>query len=260
MKKLLINSVKWLVILLVLFAILTAGLYLFTEPRQDRNWTIEHALLPSIEFRGNKNNPDIRVNNVRDFKWNSQDKVHYKTMQFKLENIVELKAVVSHFSVVSEIAHVFLIFVLDDGRELGISIEARREANESFSILGGLTAQFEIMTVLATPDDLLGIRKINQEAIHVYPIKETKEKARQLFLLIAKDVNALKDTPQLYHLFFKNCTNQIVKHVSTLTDQSYPWFFQTFAPGNTGKILFDLNLIDMPGASFEKVQARTLLR
>jgi len=181
-------------------------------------------------------------------------------MQFQLNNIVELKAVVSHFSAISEIAHVFLIFVLDDGRELGVSIEARREHDEEFSISGGLLANFEIMYVLATPEDLIGIRKINHESVHVYPIKETKEKARALFILIANEVNKLAKQPEMYHLFFKNCTNQLVKHVSTLTDRRYPWFFQTVAPGETGKILYQLDLIDLAETNFEDIQAETLVK
>jgi hypothetical protein len=181
-------------------------------------------------------------------------------MQFQLENIIELKAVVSHFSAISEIAHVFMSFVLDDGRELGVSIEARREANEAFSIQGGLLAQFEIMYVLATPEDLLGIRKINKDVVRVYPIKENKEKAQALFLLIANEVNALRKQPALYHLVFKNCTNQLVKNVSILTEKKYPWYFQTLAPGLTGKTLYELDLIDLPNLSFKEIQDKTLVK
>lgn len=250
---------KWSALLLLFFSIATALLYLITEPKQERDWTVEHAVLPSIHFSGDETNPNISVTNIRDFKWGTDDKVHYKEMQFQLNDIVGLKAVVSHFSAISEIAHVFLIIVLADGQELGISIEARRETNEPFSIHGGLLAQFELMHVLATPEDLLGIRKINNESVHVYPIKANKEKARELFSLIANDANALHQSPSLYHLFFKNCTNQLVKHVSILTNQKYPWFFQTLAPGNTGKTLYDFDLIDMPDMSFEEIQAKTLI-
>ena len=251
---------KWLIAPLILLGVATALLYFFTTPKQDKEWAIEHALLASIQFQGDKDNPHISVKNVRDFKWESDNKVHYQEMDFQLENIVELKAVVSHFSAISEIAHVFMTFVLDDGRELGVSVEARREADESFSIRGGLLARFEIMYVLATPDDLLGIRKVNGESTHIYPIKENKEKARELFMLIAAEVNALNKKPALYHLFFKNCTNQLVKHVSILTDKKYPWYFQTLAPGNTAKTLYNFDLIDMPDMSFEEIQAKTLVK
>ena len=245
---------------MLLLGLVTAILYFFIEPKQDRDWVVEHRLLASIDIQGEANNPSISVKNIRDFKWESTNKVHYQNMQFQLENIVELKAVVSHFFVISEIAHVFMIFVLDDGREFGVSIEARRELGEAFSIEGGLFAQFEIIYVLATPDDLLGIRKVNGESTHLYPIKETKEKARELFLLIADKVNGLNDKPEMYHLLFKNCTNQLVKHVSILTEQKYPWYFQTLAPGNTAKTLYDFDLIDMPNMRFEEIQTKTLIK
>lgn len=250
---------KWIGIPIVLFGLVSAVLYLLVIPEQDKNWTEAHAVLAKIEFQGDQNNPDILVKNIRDFQWHAEDKVHYKNMRFELENVVELKAVVSHFSTISEIAHVFMIFVLDDGRELGVSIEARREQGEEFSIYGGLLAQFEIMYVLATPDDLLGIRKINKESVHIYPIKETREKAQELFILIANEINALADKPRLYHLFFRNCTNQLVKNVSILTERKYPWYFQTLAPGLTGRTLYELGLIDMPDTGFEDIQAKTLV-
>ena len=252
---------KWALIILVLFALISALLYVFIQPKQMSNWVPEHSLLPTIVMDKNK----VLVKNIRDFNWKSnnaeqQTKEQHINMQFELKDIVTLKAVVSHFSAISEIAHVFIIFGLEDGREIGVSIEARREEGESFSIQGGLLAQFEIIYILATPEDLLGIRKLNKESIHVYPIKATPQKIQALFTLIAKQVNELSKSPSMYHLFFKNCTNQLVKEVSVLTDEQYPWFFQTLAPGKTGEILFDLGLIDLPEKSFEAIQEKTLLR
>ena len=251
--------IKWVFIALFLFGNGTAILYWLVEPKQNRDWTPAHARLAAVEFSGDKNNPEVKIRNIRDFQWQTENPQRYQEMQFKLENIVELKAVVSHFSAVSEIAHVFMIFVLNDGRELGVSIEARREHDEEFSISGGLLAGFELIYVLATPQDLLGIRKINQEAVHVYPIKETKEKAQEMFLLIANEIKDLTKQPSLYHLFFKNCTNQLVKNVSILTKRKYPWYFQTLAPGLSGRTLYELDLIDLPGMSFKEIQAKTLL-
>ncbi len=250
----------WTLTPLIIFSLVSALLYLFTTPKQKQNWTKAHAVLASFDISGDPLYPSFKVNDIRDFKWDAADKIRYESMNFELKNVIKVKAVVSHFAAISEIAHVFLIFELDDGRQLGISIEARREVDESFSLSGGLLAQFELIYVVATPDDLLGIRRINKEATHVYPLNVSTEKVQQLFLLISKEVNSLREKPQLYHLFFKNCTNQIVKHVSKLTDESYPWFFQTIAPGNTSKILFDLNLIDMPNMSFEEIQTQTLVK
>jgi hypothetical protein len=250
---------KWAFLALLVSGITTAILYWLVEPQQNRDWTPAHARLAAVEFNGEQNNPAVTIHNLRDFQWQADNPQRYQNMQFTLDNIVELKAVVSHFSALSEIAHVFMTFVLDDGRELGVSIEARREQGEEFSLSGGLLAGFELIYVLATPQDLLGIRKINQEAVHIYPIKETKEKAQQLFLLIANEINTLNKKPSLYHLFFKNCTNQLVKHVSILTQQKYPWYFQTLAPGLTGRTLYELDLIDLPDTGFEDIQTKTLL-
>ncbi len=259
MKRGLKICIVWCVVLLVSLSLLMTAFYMFTEPRQDRNWAVEHSVLAKVDILGDEDDPTVSIKNVRDYKWTSVNKVNYQDMRFQLDKIVGLKAVISHFSVISEVAHVFLIFVLDDGRELGVSVEARREEGERFSIEGGLFSQFELIYVLATPDDLLGIRKLNHESTYLYPIKATKEKVRELFMLIVAEVNRLNENPEMYHLLFKNCTNQLVKHVSILTEQKYPWYFQTLAPGNTAKILYDLGLIDIPNASFEEIQAKSLI-
>lgn len=256
--------IKWIVLFLVLFGILSAILYSITDPKKDSRWTIEHALLPEISFDGIndasrkiKENPTVSIINIRNFQWLSKDIKQYKQIKFQLKDIVGLKAVVSHFAPVNEIAHVFLIFVLNDGREFGISIEARREAGEQFSLSGGLFAKFELIYVLATPEDLLGIRKKNNESVHIYPIKASEKKTQELFLLMAAEVNALIEEPALYHLLFKNCTNQLVKNVSILTERKYPWYFQTLAPGKTGEMLYELGLIDLPETDFQVIQEKT---
>lgn len=251
---------KWILIPLILFSLVSAFLYYVTEPKKKRHWAIEHALLPKIIYSSDKENPDLALTNIRDFNWFSENKVHYTEMKFKLSNIVGLKAVVSHFTPISEIAHVFIIFTLDDGREFGVSIEARREHDEQFSLNGGLLARFEIIYLFASPEDLLGVRKKNNETVHIYPIKASKEKTQELFLLLAQETNSLIEHPALYHLFFKNCTNQLVKNVSILTEEKYPWYFQTLAPGKTGEMLYKLDLIDLPNSDFEEIQAQTLVQ
>jgi len=258
--KWILSLLKYSALAIFLFVSITIIVYWLIEPRQDREWAPEHSRLASIEFQGSELNPKITVHNLRDFSWSDSEKeaLRYKDMHFSLEDIVELKAGVSHFSPINEIAHVFMTFVLIDGRELGVSIEARRELGESFSLHGGLLAHFELIYVLATPEDLITVRKQSNDTIHMYPIKETKEKARELFLLIAKRVNSLNKKPELYHLLFKNCTNQLVKDISILTKQFYPLYFQTLAPGLTGRTLYELDLIDMPKEmSFREIQEKT---
>jgi len=250
---------KWILAPLILFSFVSATIYFFSEPTHQRNWSIEHSRLAEVLFDSSLKESQITLKNVRDFDWFSDNKKQYKEMNFPLKSITGLKAVVSHFSPISEVAHVFIIFTLDNKQEFGVSIEARREQGEAFSLHGGLLAKFEIIYLLATPEDLLGVRKKNNEEVHIYPIKASQEKAQELFLLIANEINLLAKKPALYHLFFKNCTNQLVKNVSILTEEKYPWYFQTLAPGNTGRILYELELIDLPDTGFEDIQAKTLL-
>ena len=55
-------------------------------------------------------------------------------------------------------AHAFVSFGFDDGGYVAISVEARREAGETYSPARGLMKQFEIMYVVGDERDLIGLR------------------------------------------------------------------------------------------------------
>ena len=45
-----------------------------------------------------------------------------------------------------------------------------------------------------------------------------------------------------------------------LSDENYSWLVQTFAPGNTGKALYRMGLIDTDAEDFEQVKNQFILK
>ncbi len=246
----------------VIVSLYSAILYASTTATNSRKWTFDQEKSPRITFYSADNNSTTRVQieNVRNFDWTANGEKIWQDFSFNLSDLHQVKVAVSHFSAISEIAHVFLIFVLKNGEEFGLSIEARREAGESYSLLGGLQAKYEMLYLVATTKDLLGIRLSKNETLYVYPIKATPEKVRELFVMFKNKITELDTKPELYHLFFRNCTNQLVKQVKHLATQKYSRIIQNFMPGKTGEALFKMGLIDTKASSFKQVQKEFIVK
>ncbi len=243
--------------------------YTLKSPSNDRLWEVGQQKTSSISIDENNR---VSIENMRDFDWvlsegivlnlnsNSNKKNNYKNFQFDLSNLESMQVAVSHFSAINEIAHVFLMFELNNKQKFGFSIEARREKGEKYSLLGGLFGQFELIYLFATEDDLIGLRKSRDEKLFLYPTKINSQEIQKIFQLIINKTNRIASNPKLYHLFFKNCTTGIVDIVEQVSGHKYPKLIQALMPGNAGKALYEMELIASEGKKFEAVQQAALVK
>lgn len=249
-------------------------IYFIKTPSSSSSWSVGNGHSPSVTISGDQ----VEIQNYRDIDWvkfykTPADSIQarkqleqqieqqgYRTLSFSLSDIQTLKVAVSHFSAISGIAHLFILFELKDKTVVGLSVEARKEQGEDYSLVGGLTAKFEVIYLLGSHNDLVGLRQMRDEDVYIYPIKAKPDEVQALFKVAAARTNQLDKEPELYHLFFKNCTTEIVGLVNQLSDQKYPWFVQHLAPGDAGKALYDLDMIDVKADSFEELQKLTLYK
>jgi len=255
---------------MVVLTIISIVIYFVKSPSSSSSWSLGNARSPSVSITSDQ----VQIENFRDIDWLALNKTPdhlthikkdiehqgYRTLNFSLSDIQTLKVAVSHFSAISEIAHLFILFELKDKTVVGLSVEARKEQGEVYSLLGGLTAKFEVIYLLGSHNDLVGLRQMRDEDVYIYPIKAKPKEVQALFKVASNRTNQLHKDPELYHLFFKNCTTEIVDLVNQLSDQKYPWLVQHFTPGDAGKALYELDLIDVKANSFEEVQRLTLYK
>jgi len=260
----LIKSLGYLIGFIVVFVVVSFFFYSLKTPSNNKNWTFGEGKTASVQI----NDDQVNIKNFRDADWQNldvstlkNDDVLFKDIEFQLSDIQSLKAVVSHFTFLSEIAHIFILFELKDKTVIGLSVEARKEQGEQYSLSGGLSAQFEVIYLLSSYRDLVGIRLMREEEVYAYPIKATPEEAQALFKEVAKRTNQLKQKPELYHLFVKNCTTEIVSLVNNIADKNFPQLVQSFMPGDAGKALYKMGLIENADAlSFNEIQKVSLIK
>ena len=257
-KKTLIYFSLFIVAVLVIAVVGSLILKTIKTPKINADWELGQGQLARIDIAFGR----VDIKNLRDFDWKKNEQKtlkNYINYSFDINEIIGMKVGVSHFSPLSDIAHVFIIFDLKKGKDISISVESRREKGEDFSLIKGLTYDYELIYVVATESDLINLRKVRNEKIYVYPIVSTAEKSRAIFKEMAKTINKIAKEPQFYHLFTRNCTNTITREVAKVSDIKFPFFVTTFLPGRTGEALFKMGIIDTKSKTFEELQKEFLV-
>ena len=114
------------------------------EPSNDRDWRPEQAVLPEIAFEGDV----VRIRNVRNFRHHADGSATpaYDDRTYDLRKIERVWFGVSPFGTSWRgPAHVFLSFGFSDSQHVAISVEARKEVGEEYSIWKGLLRRYELM-------------------------------------------------------------------------------------------------------------------
>jgi hypothetical protein len=249
--------IKALVFLFKIFAFLVFAwviFSLFTPAKKDRDWNTDQAVLPGISIDGNS----VHIKNIRNFEYRSTTDYtpRYYDKTFSLDKIRSVDYMVEPFSGNSGAAHTLVSFGFDDGSYVAISVEIRKEKGESFSAVKGLLRQYELMYVIADERDVIKLRSnYRKDQVFLYPMKASREQARNLFLDMLARAQKLQDKPEMYNTLTSTCITNIISHVNKLSPDRVPWNKNVLFPANSDKYAYDLGLIDTD-LSFEEARKK----
>ena len=157
------------------------------------------------------------------------------------------------------LAHIFLSFRFSDGRHVVVSLETRREVGEKFSPFLGVLRQFEIIFVVGSEQDIVGLRTdIRDERVYLYQTVASPEQARALFYQIAEDVNGIFRQPRMYNTLTYNCTNALTRRVEDISEVRFPLTWKTVLPGYFDEVLYQMGLI-VPAGNFAETKNQRLI-
>jgi len=218
--------------------------WLFQKPSNRRDWSPEQVVLPESRFDGDR----VEIIGIRDCRYRSTTDftVIHRDQVFDLTRLERLDFFVEPFAGWRGPAHTFFSFGFDDGDQLAVSIEVRRERGEEFSVLGGLTRHFELMYIVATERDLVGIRTVHRgNRVYRYPIRAGTDRIRQLMVGMLRRANELRDHPEFYNTLSNTCTTNIVRHLNEVSDPHVSWWNpRVLFPGYSDRLAHALGLID----------------
>lgn len=198
--------------------------------------------MPRVTVDGSR----VTVRNVRDFTWRtpSEFETRYADRTFELGKLESVWYVVSRFGGVPGLAHAFVSFGFGD-EHVAISVEARREVGETYSPWRGLLGGYELMYVIGTERDLIGVRThVWKEDVSLYPVRATPEAMRALFLEMTARAERLALTPEAYDTLRNSCTTNVAAHVERIAPGRVPLRAGLFLPGFSDRVAYEAGLLD----------------
>ena len=226
------------------------------DPRNDRDWQRDVAVLPSAEIEGDL----ITLRNIRNFEYHSETdytpRWYDKTVDLRQLDSLDLIAV---YWMGDAIAHTFLSFNFG-GEYVAISIEIRKEKGESFSALAGFFRRYELMYIVGDERDLIALRtnhRTPKEDVYLYRVKAPKNNIRQLFLQYVAKINQLKQRPGFYNSATTNCTTNIVTHVEAVRG-NVPLSWKMLLSGYFPDLFYERGALDQ-SLPFEELRRKSLI-
>jgi hypothetical protein len=227
------------------------------EPSGQRDWAPDLARAARAEVDG----PRVTIHDVRDFRYRSTsdwDAAWY-TATYDTRELTGAWFIVEPFSGVWGAAHTMVSFGFSDGRYVVFSVEVRREKGETFSALGGLFRQFELVYVVGDERDLVQLRSNHRrDDVYLYPVDASRERITAFFLDMVERMNALHARPEFYDSLTNNCTTNLVRHVEQVSAADVPYDHRTLLPAYSDALAYELGLIARD-APLEVVRARHLI-
>lgn len=245
--------------LLILFLVASVGLalYLGTKtPLNDREWD---TLFSKLNTTTTETDGSIVIHSLRNFTFGSSTIVtkEWNDTVVNPEDIERVYFFLDHFSSIREVGHTFVSFHLKDGRTVAFSIEARREAPETYSFVNGFLNEYELQYLWGTERDLVTQRTVyKNEQLYRFPLVLSQEQAQALFKGFATETNTLAATPRFYHTLTANCTNMLAKIVNKYYPGTLPYDISWNLTGLSDYYLERQGFIELNGATPEELRAK----
>jgi len=224
------------------------------SPSHFRDWTPEQALLPYVEFQGDR----ATLRNVRNCQYFANDVylVDYYDKTIDLNAVRGVDFIVVPFAGMPVLAHTMLSFEIAaaDGTTnyLAVSVEVRKEKHEQYNPLKGSARQYELMYVLADERDVIQLRtNFNQEDVFLYRTVATPQTARLLLVDVLGRVNQIAKQPEFYDTLTNNCTTNIVRHIHRIKPYRVSADIRMLLPGYSDQLAYDQGLIEHRGTFLE---------
>ncbi|HWX17312.1 MAG TPA: DUF4105 domain-containing protein [Chthoniobacterales bacterium] len=220
---------------------LVLGWWLTLKPSNNRPWPPDVAQTAWAEINGDK----VTIHNVRncDYRTEADYTPHWETRTVRISQIAGIDLAVNYWGS-PWIAHPILSFQFADAPPICFSIETRKKLGQTYSTIGGLYRQFELIYIVADERDVIRVRTNYRkgEDIYLYRTTISPVDARERFLEYIRSLNALRDKARWYNAITTNCTTSIrTQHVAT---ERMPWDWRILVNGKGDELLYERGVLD----------------
>ncbi len=228
-----------------------AGSVMLAEPRLDRTWVDNLAVMPKIEL----SQGSFALDHVADWSYSPEGPAQKDVVTFAntFDDLRNVWFVVEPQPGGEYAAHTLILFEFGGDRIVGLTVEARLEQGETYDAVQGALNKFELSYIWATARELL-TRRVTflDKDVYVYPLRLDETQKRNFLRSLLEGTIDVSTQPRFYNTLFSNCTNELAK-VAGL-GWHYSWVLTGYSPQQ----LFHLKLI--PGETFESAKETALLK
>jgi hypothetical protein len=237
------------------FAIVLAW-WLTLKPSNDRNWQPDVGEAAWAEINGDT----VTLHNVRncDYRTETDYTTRWETRTVRLSQIAAMDLAIDYWGS-PYMAHPIVSFQFADVPPVCFSIETRKEIGESYSAIGGLFRQYELIYVVADERDVIRLRTNYRkgEDIYLYRLTAPPAKARSRFMDYLSALNDLHGHPKWYNAATTNCTTSIrTQHAAT---ERAPWDWRMLVNGKGDELLFERHALESRGLAFDELKKQALI-
>jgi Domain of unknown function (DUF4105) len=238
----------------LLFGVVLAW-WLTLSPTNDSDWQPDVAKEAWANFQGD----EVTLHNVRDCDYRTETDYtpHWETRTVRISQITGVDVAINYWGS-PWIAHPIASFQFADAPPLCFSIETRKKLGQTYSTIGGLYRQFELIYIVADERDVIRLRtNYRKEDVYLYHTTVSPERARERFLEYIHSLNGLRDKPRWYNAITTNCTTSI--RTQHPPKERVPWDWRILLNGKGDKLMYERHVIVTGGLPFVELKARSLI-
>jgi hypothetical protein len=227
--------------------------WLTLEPSNTRAWQPDVAQMAWAEVNGD----EVTLHNVRncDYRTETDYTPRWETRTVRLSQMTGIDIAICYWGS-PWMAHPIVSFQFADSLPVCFSIETRKEIGESYSAIGGIYRQFELIYLVADERDIIRVRTNYRkgEDVYLYRTTASAADARDRFHDYLRAMNYLREHPVWYNALTTNCTTAI--RIQRDAARRVAWDWRILANGKGDELLFERQALVTGGLPFPELKRR----
>jgi uncharacterized protein DUF4105 len=229
--------------------------WLTLSPTNDSDWQPDVAQKAWADIQGD----EVTLHNVRncDYRTETDYTPRWETRTVRISQITGIDLAIDYWGS-PWIAHPIVSFQFADAPPLCFSIETRKKLGQTYSTIGGLYRQFELIYIVADERDVIRVRtNYRNEDIYLYRTTISPARARERFLEYIHSLNTLRNKPRWYNAIATNCTTSI--RTQHPPKERIPWDWRILLNGKGDELMYERHFIVTSGLPFAELKTRSLI-
>lgn len=194
----------------------------FPNIKLNNIWKIWYNNLCSIK----KNWDILNFKNIRNLNHKTNE-LEYLEDSFDLSKIDKVILHSIPFWFKKWFSHLILEFTFSDWKNIYLSVEARRQPGEWFSISKWMVRHFGLIFIWWTENDLIWLRRdVRKFKIESYELDLKDWWKREWLLYFVDRTNKIIDNPEYYNTFFSNCTTNLWDALNKISKKNISYWYE----------------------------------